>query len=114
MTQHDLQACLLDILRAGERIISATVERSFDEYRANWLLRAAVERQFEIIGEALARAKRIDPELVDRIADSDKIIAFRNQVIHGYDSVDHEIVWGIIERYLPPLLEQTKVIYDSV
>jgi uncharacterized protein with HEPN domain len=108
MPPRDLRTCLHDVLTAGERILEVTDDRALDEYTSSWVLRAAVERQFEIIGEALRRATQVDSTLVERITDASKIIAFRNQVIHGYDVIDHTIVWGIVKRYLPSLLKQVR------
>ena len=67
------------------------------------MLRSAVERQFEIIGEALAQVLRLDPSLRSRISDAGRIIAFRNRLIHGYSSVADDVVWGILEANLPSL-----------
>ena len=65
------------------------------------MLRRAVEREFEIIGEAMNRINKIDPDLL--IASMHHIISLRNRVIHGYDKIDDEIIWGIIIRHLPIL-----------
>ena len=67
---------------------------------------SAVERQFEIIGEALAQVLRLDPSLRSRISDSGRIIAFRNRLIHGYSSVSDDVVWGILEANLPSLQKE--------
>jgi uncharacterized protein with HEPN domain len=67
------------------------------------MLRAAVERQFEIIGEALTGLKRIGPETAAEIPELARIIAFRNILIHGYATVDDKLVWGIVETDLAPL-----------
>jgi uncharacterized protein with HEPN domain len=67
------------------------------------MLRAAVERQFEIIGEALGGLRRIDPSVADAIPDLARIIAFRNILIHGYASIDDRLVWGVVEADLPVL-----------
>ncbi len=108
MPPRDLLTCLHDVRIAGERILDVTGDQTIEEYLADWVLRAAVERQFEIIGEALRRATQIDPTLEERITDASKIIAFRNQVIHGYDVIDHMLVWGIIQRFLPTLMGQVR------
>ena len=67
------------------------------------MLRSAVERQFGIVGEALARLAKDSPEITASIPDHAKIIAFRNILIHGYAAVDDRIVWGVIENYLAAL-----------
>jgi uncharacterized protein with HEPN domain len=95
---------LWDAQRAAERIARFTRGRSFDDYQADEMLRAAVERQFEIIGEALAGLRRSDAAIAARIPDSARIIAFRIVLIHGYASVDDRLVWGVVERDLAALL----------
>ncbi len=75
-------------------------EKSFDDYRHDPLLRSGVERQFEIIGEALGRLLEIAPELSKRISDTRRIISFRNRLIHGYASVADDIVWLRTSREL--------------
>lgn len=72
------------------------------------MLRSAVERHFEIIGEAMNRIARYDPETAGRIGDYTRIIAFRNVLIHGYDLVNHEEVWKIIKNNLPQLLSEVE------
>ena len=64
---------------------------------------AAVERQFEIIGEALNRAVRDDETLADRVPDIPRIVGLRNRLIHGYDAVDDELVWDIVQTKIKPL-----------
>jgi uncharacterized protein with HEPN domain len=64
------------------------------------MLRSAVERQFEIIGEALSRLAKSDRATAERIQDHHKIVAFRNLVIHGYDAVDDQIVWDVAHHEL--------------
>ena len=67
------------------------------------MLRQAVERNFEIIGEAIKRRAHHDPDTASRIGSHAQIIAFRNVLIHGYDLVDHALVWNVIELQLPAL-----------
>jgi uncharacterized protein with HEPN domain len=76
-------------------------DKSFDVYISNKMLRRSVERELEIIGEAINRIDKVDPSLV--INGKKQIIGLRNRVIHNYDTIDNEIVWGIIIKYLPLL-----------
>jgi uncharacterized protein with HEPN domain len=76
-------------------------KKDFSVYLANKMLRRAVEREFEIIGEAMNRIERLDPKI--EISSKKQIINMRNRVIHGYDKIDNEIVWGTIIRHLPTL-----------
>jgi len=78
-------------------------KRNFERYQSDKMLRRAVEREFEIIGEALNKMDKIDQGLA--IAGKKQIIALRNRVIHNYDAVDNAIIWGIIIRHLPVLKE---------
>jgi uncharacterized protein with HEPN domain len=72
--------------------------------------RSAVERQFEIVGEALNQLMKIDPSTGSQIADHRKIIAFRNILIHGYAAVSDELVWAIVETRLPDLLNTVELL----
>ena len=73
-----------------------------------------MEREFEIIGEALNRLHKIDPALANQIPAHRRIIAFRNLLAHGYDSVDHEIVWLTIANKLPELLRHVETLLVSM
>ena len=86
------------------RVARFTAVRTLDDYLADEMLRAAVERQFEIIGAALNSLRHAHPLLAAQIADLSRIIAFRNVLIHDYAGVDSRLVWGIVQRELPLLL----------
>jgi uncharacterized protein with HEPN domain len=73
-------------------------------------LRLAVERNFEIIGEAVARLAKIDPAIAARIGDYAQIISFRNLLIHGYDLIDHAQVWNVVRSDLPTLEAEVETI----
>ena len=85
----------------------------FDDYTGNAMLRAAVEREFEIIGEALARLARLDENLVSGISEYRRIIAFRNILIHGYAEIDDRLVWDIVESKLPKLRREVAVLIED-
>ncbi len=94
---------LQDILEACELIQTAAAGRTLADYEQERLLRSAVERNFEIIGEALNRIRQNDPALAARIPENRDIIDFRNLLLHGYDSIDHSRVWEIIQKDVPRL-----------
>ena len=102
--QHDPRAHLADVLDAAARIDRFTEGVEFDGYTADDMRQSAVERQLEIIGEALNRLRRDSPELTERIADVPRIVGLRNVIAHGYDIVDHEAVWDAIRLDLPGLV----------
>ena len=99
----DAAKLLWDAVRALDRIIRFTTGADFQSYLADEMLRSAVERQFEIAGEAMAALRRRAPEVAASIAEAPRIIAFRNVLIHSYATVDDRLVWGVIERDLSPL-----------
>ena len=76
---------------------------TFSDYEQNLMLRSAVERQFEIIGEALSQAEVDDPDVTDLLPELRRIVGMRNRIIHGYDSVDGELLWQTIQRNILPL-----------
>lgn len=76
------------------------------EFVASDLLRSAVERQLEIIGESLGRAAAEDPAVEPRVPDLRKIVGLRNRLIHGYDEVDYHIVWDVVTLRIPELQRQ--------
>jgi uncharacterized protein with HEPN domain len=94
---------LHDMKSAAERIGRFVSGKSYDDYLSDELLRSGVERQFEIIGEAMTRLLKLDRSVAERITDHRKIAGFRNALIHGYDSIDDETSWGIIKGKLPVL-----------
>ena len=72
-----------------------------------------MEREFEIIGEALSRLDRIDSSSATRISELRRIVDFRNRIIHGYHTVDDTVVWGIIERHLPQLVKEASSLLEE-
>ncbi|MBX3012804.1 MAG: DUF86 domain-containing protein [Caldilineaceae bacterium] len=97
---------LFDARQACLAIEQFTRNADFDEYMANAMMRSAVERQLEIIGEALNLAFHDNPSLVENIPDIRQIIAMRNRIIHGYDSVDDMLVWDVVRSKIATLHHQ--------
>lgn len=103
--QHSVKMYLLDISNSIDSIYEYLGdEKNFGNYEANKLLRRGVERELEIIGEAVNRILKVDSQI--DISDAKRIVNLRNWVIHAYDSVDNIIIWGIIDKDLPLLKKQ--------
>lgn len=94
---------LLDVLQSCQAIGQYTAGLDFAAYVREPMVQDAVERRLGIIGEALNRAVDLDPDLEDRVPELRQIVGLRNRVIHGYDAVDDEIVWDIVQNKLPRL-----------
>jgi uncharacterized protein with HEPN domain len=101
--RRDARAHLADVLEATDLIERFTTAADLDSYRSDPMMRSAVERQLEVIGEALNRLTRADPELARRIPDINRIVGFRNVLAHGYDVVDDEVVWAATTLDVPAL-----------
>ncbi|KIH77724.1 Uncharacterized conserved protein, contains HEPN domain [Geoalkalibacter ferrihydriticus] len=111
--QLEILKYLYDIRHACQLLKQFTDAKDLSDYLANTMLRSAVERQFEIIGEALNQALRRDPSLANHISNSGRIIAFRNRLIHGYASISDEVVWGLLESQLPILTQEVSQLLEK-
>ena len=94
---------LFDIDRAAGLIEDFTDSATLIDYEINDMMRSAVERQFEVIGEAISQLARIEPEIAEAISEHRRIIAFRNILIHGYADVDSRLVWDVVQTRLTQL-----------
>lgn len=104
---YDIKACLKDIEQSIIEINDfLPAERNFLEFQKDLKTRKAVERNIEIIGEAMDRILKTN--LNFQITDSRKIVDTRNRIIHGYDSVSDDIIWLIVNRYLPILEKEVR------
>ena len=99
----DRRTYLWDALSAADLLFQFGAGKTFADYQADALLRSGVERQFEIVGEALNQLSKVDPEAASRVPDLPRIVAFRNILIHGYAAVDDELVWQMLVERLPGL-----------
>jgi uncharacterized protein with HEPN domain len=103
MTLRDREAFLWDMLQAPRHIESFIEGKTLRDYEDDDLLRSGVERQFLIIGEAAGQAARRFPDLEDEIESPERIISFRNRLVHGYAVVSNDIVWAVAHDELPRL-----------
>jgi len=106
--KHEIKKNLYDVNVSINSIFEYLGDkRDFTDYLNNKLLRRAIEREIEIIGEAINRALKQDPDL--QIENARRIVDTRNWVIHGYDKVDDVIIWGIVVNHLPKLQQEIQI-----
>jgi uncharacterized protein with HEPN domain len=111
--QREPAAFLWDVIEAASRIREFVLEHNFETFTASVLVQSAVERQFEIIGEALKQLSKVAPEVASKIPDCGQIIAFRNILIHGYAVLDKAIVWKVIHEHLLALEKTVQHLLDA-
>jgi len=104
--QPDSRKHLFDIQQAALRVQRYATGKTPVDFASDDYFRSAVERQFEIIGEALNRLLKTDSATAAKISEHQRIIGFRNVLIHGYDSIDDTITWRIIQEKLPILIAE--------
>ena len=102
----DVLKMLFDMRSAAAGISQFVAGRTLADFKSDLMLKLAVEREFEIIGEAMGRLVKTDPQTAAKISEYRRIIGFRNVLIHGYDTVNDEVTWRIIEVKLPILLRE--------
>jgi uncharacterized protein with HEPN domain len=111
---RDPRAFLWDVRESALAIQAFTSGMDSVSYASNEMAQAAVERKFEIIGEALNQLSKLDATLAARISDLPQIVAFRNQLIHGYATVNASTVWNVAQSALPPLLVTVQVLLNEL
>lgn len=101
--ERDLNKYLFDVVQNCDRIDEFVGEIDFGEFKQNELIKSAVERRFINIGEALSRIKSEDATLFSKISNAQRIIGFRNILVHNYESISDNLVWGIVKEHLSEL-----------
>jgi uncharacterized protein with HEPN domain len=101
--RRDSLGALEHILFAVQNITAYTTGMTFEQFESDLRTRQAVERNFEIIGEAVNRLRSHDPSVAAQISSHNQIVAFRNALIHGYDRIDYQKVWQTAQESLPVL-----------
>ena len=102
---------LSDILMAIDLIEEFLVGMDFTAYERDRKTQSAVERQFSIIGEALNQFKKLENAVV--IENDKQIVAFRNRLVHAYDSLDNSIIWAVVNRHLEPLKAEIQALLKA-
>jgi uncharacterized protein with HEPN domain len=113
MPPRESKKLLFDMQEAAAAIVDFTAGKTFDDYLTDRLLRSAVERQFEIVGEALAQLAKIDGGSAARITDRERIVGFRNVLIHGYSGINNRTVWEIVQSRLPVLRDEVYALLNE-
>ena len=110
---NEIKSLLYDILNAINEIESFYIEQNkeFAVYQVDIKTKRAVERNIEIIGEAMNRVLKKQPKIA--ISNSRKLVDVRNRIIHGYDSVSDDIIWAILIRYLPILQTEIETLLEE-
>lgn len=103
---YDIQNAILEIYSYLE-----DVPEDYKTYSTNIILKRAIERDLEIIGEAVNRILKEDPEFP--LDNAKKIISLRNHIIHSYDNISDENIWAIIQNHLPILKKQADDLIDN-
>lgn len=102
-----IYAWLFDIKTSIEEIESYFPNgKVFQQYQDDLKTKRAVERNIEIIGEAMSRVLKIEPKI--KISNSRKIVDARNKIIHGYDEISNDVIWGIVVNNLPVLKNEVE------
>ncbi len=101
--ERDPKALLWDALVAARLVGSFAANADFERFDRDDMLRSAVERQLEILGEALAQLAKIAPDMAAQLPDARRAIDFRNLLIHGYAVVNRQRVWAVVQNDLPKM-----------
>ena len=109
---NSIKKLLYDIHKCLENIeLYIGTPKVFQHYADNLQLQQAVERNFEIIGEAMNKILKLNPDIA--ISHTRKIVDTRNKIIHGYDEIEPENIWNIIINYLPTLRIEVDKLLDE-
>lgn len=110
---NDIRPWLYDVLNAINEIegFFAGTPKDFFAYQNDLKAKRAVERDIEIIGEAVNRILNADSTI--QLSNSRKIVDTRNRIIHGYDTVSDDIIWGIVIKHLPVLKSEIEMLLNK-
>ncbi len=113
MPRREPEKYLYDMLSSCEFLLEFTAGKAVDDYINERAFRSAVERELQIIGEALIHLERTAPTIAHRIPEYQNIIGFRHVLVHGYDRLDPATVWNVIETKLDGLSEKIRSLLSA-
>ena len=102
-----------DVLEAAALVDEFLGDSDLEDYLGDTYLRSAVERQLQIIGDALAQLAMRDPNTARTIPELPRVVAFRNILVHRYRDLDHELVWGVLRTSLPALRDRLRPLLEE-
>jgi uncharacterized protein with HEPN domain len=110
---NDIKAWLYDILQSIYEIDSyfENKQRIYEEYVSDIKTKRAIERNLEIIGEAVDRIIKKDRSF--KLDNAEKIVGTRNRIIHGYDKISDDLIWSIVINHLPKLKTEVKGLMEK-
>jgi len=100
---RDKEKFLFDMLDSCRFLLGFVENQTLNRYQTDRPFRSAIERELQIIAEALWQLNGIDPETASQVSEHRRIIGFRHVLVHGYDSLEPETVWGVLTDKLPLL-----------
>ena len=107
---RDPEKYLFDMKDSCRFLLGFIRGKSLEDLHSDRGFRSAVERELQIIGEALFQLEKVAPETASRITDHKRIIHFRHVLVHGYNMIDPAIVWAVLEDKLPAILDELRVL----
>ena len=110
---HDVKKSVWDAMKACRAIQEFSTGQTLETYQSDLMLRSAVERQFEILGEAFNRIDDVDPSFRDRFSEMGDSIGMRNRISHGYDRVSDEFVLIAAQKHIPRLMTKLETWLDE-
>jgi len=108
MPHHEPEKYLYDMLSSCEFLLEFTSSKAVDDYINDRAFRSALERELQIIGEALIGLEKVAPAVAAQIPEYQNIIGFRHVLVHGYDSLDPSTIWNVVETKLEGLAQNIK------
>lgn len=111
---RDPRKYLQDIVSCCAFVIEFAHDRSIENYKRDRGFRSAVERELQVIGEAVMQLARGTPDIAAKITEYESIIGFRHVLVHGYDSLDANTVWDVVENKLDQLKSEAESLLDGL